>query len=305
MEFDQTDLLVQKKQHQNLSISLVLPTLNEVNTIGTIVGYIFKNLIDANGLIDEIVVIDGGSTDGTADVAKAEGANVYDLSEVVSEVGGNGKGIALWKSQFVTKGDILLFIDSDILDFDKRFVNGLLGPLLNDKSIDFVKAFYKRPLCIGSEKYENYGGRVTEILVRPLLSSLIPDLAQIFQPLAGEYAIRRSIADQLPFWSGYGVEVGLLMDFFSMFGLSSLAQVDMEIRHQRNRSVQELGRMAFSILQVIMINCERMGNMTFNTVPLNTLIGLNENGEEYYTFNDIELPSRCDLRESELTNADA
>lgn len=303
MEFDQTDLLIKKKQDQNLFVSLVLPTLNEANTIGHIVGYILKNLTNKNGLIDEIIVIDGGSTDGTADVAQSEGAKVYDLSEVVSEVDGNGKGIALWKSQFVTKGDILLFIDSDIIDFDKRFVNGLLGPLLNDKSIDFVKAFYKRPLCIGSERYENYGGRVTEILVRPLLSSLVPDLAQVFQPLAGEYAIRRSIADQLPFWSGYGIEVGLLMDFFSMFGLSSLAQVDMENRHHRNRSVHELGRMAFSVLQVVMNRCERMGIMTFDTEPFNTLIGLNGNREECYTFNDIELPPRNDMRERELTNA--
>lgn len=303
LDFKETDVLVRQKLQKNIAVSVVIPALNEAKTIGTIVSYIKEHFTGNTPLIDEIIVIDSNSSDGTAHIAKKAGASVYNINEIVTNVKVKGKGVALWKSQFITNGDILLFIDSDILDFDKRFIRGLLGPLLADENILFTKAFYKRPLYIGPERYENYGGRVTEILVRPFLSALVPLLAQVMQPLAGEYAIRRSVADQLPFWSGYGVEIGLLLDIFTTFGLHSIAQVDMEDRHHRNRSVLELSNMSFEILQVMLKKFEKMGLMTVNTPLGQVLKCMSSNDAAVHTFNDSELPPKCELTERNFADA--
>ncbi len=291
-EFSNIELLIHKKAQKKNSISVVIPALNEADTIGTIVSYISENFVEKTSLIDEIIVMDGNSSDGTSEISLNAGAIVYNIDEVMPKVKSTGKGTALWKSQFVAKGDILLFIDSDILDFDKRFILGLLGPLLIYDSFDFVKAYYKRPLLIGDGKFENYGGRVTEILVKPFLSACMPELTQIIQPLAGEYAIKKEIANKLPFWTGYGVEIGLLIDLFNNFGLSRSAQVDMEDRNHRNRNVLELGKMAFGILQVMLIKFERMGIMTFNKGIGDTLSSLHGQDRELYAFNDEELPPK-------------
>jgi glucosyl-3-phosphoglycerate synthase len=303
LDFKETDVLVRQKLQKGITISVVLPALNEAKTIGSIVSYIREHFTGNTPLVDEIIVIDGNSTDGTVRIANGAGAIVYNINEIVSEVQSKGKGVALWKSQFITKGDILLFIDSDILDFDKRFVSGLLGPLLANEEVLFTKAFYKRPLYIGSERYENYGGRVTEILVKPFLSALAPELAHVLQPLAGEYAIRRSAADQLPFWSGYGVEIGLLLDIFTTFGLQSIAQVDMEDRHHRNKSVLELSKMSFGILQVMLKKFEIMGVLTINTPLGQALQGSSSKDATVHTFDDFELPPKCELTERNFTDA--
>ena len=302
-DFKNTDTLVKHKQQKGIAVSVVLPALNEEKTIGTIVSYIKEHFTGDTPLVDEIIVIDGNSSDGTVQIAKCSGALVYNINEIVSNVQAQGKGVALWKSQFITKGDILLFIDSDILDFDKRFISGLLGPLLIDEEVMFAKAFYKRPFCIGSERYENFGGRVTEILVRPFLSVMSPELAEVIQPLAGEYAIRRAVADQLSFWSGYGVEIGLLLDIFTTYGLQSIAQVDMEDRHHRNRNVMELSKMAFGILHVMLKKFERMGIMTINTPLGQKLQGMSSEDDANHTLVESELPPKCELAEREFADA--
>jgi glucosyl-3-phosphoglycerate synthase len=174
---------------------------------------------------------------------------------------------------------------------------------LADDDVLFTKAFYKRPLYIGSQRYENYGGRVTEILVKPLLSALVPELSQVKQPLAGEYAIRRFVADQLSFWSGYGVEIGLLLDVFTSFGLDSIAQIDMDDRHHRNRSVMELSKMSFEILQVMLKKFERMGIITIDT-PLGQIVqNMRNNDTSVHIFDDFELPPKSDLTERDFSDA--
>ncbi len=293
-EFDSTDALVRLKKEKNIKISVVLPALNEEKTIGGIVAYIRSHFSGDQALVDEIVVIDGNSDDETVSIASREGASVYLISEIVPDVQVRGKGTALWKSQFVTSGDILIFIDTDIFDFDKRFVNGLIGPLLQDDSLMFSKAFYKRPLYLGSGRYENYGGRVTEILVRPFLSAVIPELASIIQPLAGEYAIRRSVLNKLPFWSGYGVEIGILLDVYLLCGIDSIAQVDMVDRYHRNRSVLELSRMAFGILHVMLQKFERMGKMSVHAPLYETLQSMSDTSHSL-AFSDIELQPVCEF----------
>jgi glucosyl-3-phosphoglycerate synthase len=293
-EFDSTDALIRLKREKNVTISVVLPALNEEKTIGAIISYIQSHVTGDHPLVDEIVVMDGNSEDETVAIASREGASVYQISEIVPDVQVKGKGVALWKSQFVTRGDILIFIDTDIFDFDKRFVNGLIGPLLQDDSLVFSKAFYKRPLYLGSGRYENYGGRVTEILVRPFLSAVIPELASIIQPLAGEYAIRRSVLNKLPFWSGYGVEIGILLDVYLLCGIDSIAQVDMEDRYHRNRSVLELSRMSFGILHVMLQKFERMGKMSVHAPLYETLQSMSESSHSQ-VFSDIELQPVCEF----------
>jgi len=227
---------------------------------------IHQKMMEEIAIVDEIVVMDGFSNDSTVKEACKAGASVYTPDSAGPKVNCSGKGVALWKSQFITSGDILIFIDSDIIDFDERFICGLLGPLLMYQEYDFVKAFYKRPLLLGSGVYENHGGRVTEILVRPLLSAFIPELACFNQPLAGEYAIKRSLLETLPVFSGYGVEIGLLMDIYFSQGLSRVAQVDMGQRWHRNRTVAELSKMSFALLKVMISRMQKHGLVSWKNV---------------------------------------
>ncbi len=251
--------LLQAKKQRGISISVVIPALNEAKTIGSIVSGIHQKMVEEVAIVDEIVVMDGFSNDSTVSEACRAGASVHNLDSAGPKVNCAGKGAALWKSQFITTGDILIFIDSDILDFNERFICGLLGPLLLYDEFEFVKSFYKRPLLLGSGVYENQGGRVTEILVRPLLSAFVPQLAFFHQPLSGEYAITRSLMETLPVFSGYGVEIGLLLDIYFSRGLDGVAQVDMGQRWHRNRTVAELSKMSFSLLKVISERLQKYG----------------------------------------------
>jgi glucosyl-3-phosphoglycerate synthase len=207
----------------------------------------------AGQLVDELVVLDGGSTDGTADLAVAEGARVHTDRHILSEHGPpQGKGDALWRSLSVTSGDLVVFVDTDIRNPDPRFVWALLGPLLQEPGIGFVKAFYDRPVTLGGELHPTGGGRVTELMARPLLNLFWPQLAGLVQPLSGEYAGRRELLEQLPFFTGYGVELGLLVDILADRGPDAIAQVDLYERVHRNQDVDALSRMAHGILQVAM-----------------------------------------------------
>jgi glucosyl-3-phosphoglycerate synthase len=270
-EFTSTDALVQAKIQGNVSISLVIPALNEAATIGSIVSTVRAAFMHGRktALIDEIVVIDGCSQDATRVVAEKAGARVVAIDDAGPQLPMSGKGAALWKSQFVTTGDVVVFIDADIANFSPHFITGLVGPLLLHPDLYFVKSFYRRPLVLDERLYDHYGGRITEIMVRPLLNALMPELSFLRQPLSGEYALRRSVMEELPFSSGYGVEIGLLFDFYERYGVEHLAQVDIEMRIHRNRPVTELGAVACGITQVMLRKLGQHNRITFNAPTVN------------------------------------
>ena len=244
-----TSVLRAAKTAGAVRVSVVLPALDEENTVGEIVTEIVA-LRAETGLVDEVVVVDSGSVDATAEVAAKAGARVVHRDEILPAHGTRpGKGDVLWKALAVTGGDIIVYVDADLLDFRPTFVTGLLGPLLTDPGVGLVKAFYDRPLLDSSV---HGGGRVTELAARPLLNAYFPDLAGVIQPLAGEYAARRSVLESLPFAAGYGVETGLLIDAAREFGLDSIAQVDLGQRTHGHQDTAALGRMASTILATVL-----------------------------------------------------
>ena len=252
------DELVRAKR--DTTISVVLPARNEAATVGHIVERLKDELVDQVPLIDELIVMDSGSVDETAAVAAAAGSWVVRQDEVLTPlVDRPGKGEALWKSLYVTHGDVVVFIDADLEQFDPQFAVGLLGPLLADPSVQFVKAFYDRPLQAGQSILPAGGGRVTELMARPLLNLHWPHLAGFVQPLAGEYAGRRTLLERVPFMSGYGVEIAMLVDVFELAGLSAMAQVDLGSRRHRNSSDAALGQMAAQVYLALLSRIERHG----------------------------------------------
>jgi glycosyltransferase involved in cell wall biosynthesis len=257
-EFSDLHQLVALKENQGLKVSLALPSLNEENTVGRVIQTAKKNLMEDIPLLDEIVLIDSNSTDRTREIARAEGIPVYIHQELLPELSSrDGKGEALWKSLFVTKGDILLWIDTDIVNIHPRFIYGILGPLLQNPRIQFVKGFYRRPLKVGNKTQAGGGGRVTELIARPFLNLFYPELSGIIQPLSGEYGARRSFLEQVPFFSSYGVETGLLIDAYEKHGLSAIAQVDLLERIHHNQGLEALGKMSFLILQAFLRKLEK------------------------------------------------
>lgn len=237
--------LVRAKQAAGSTISVCLPARDEEATVGQIVATVRRTLMEAVPLVDEVVVMDDGSIDATAEVAAWEGARVVPVREALPTVGaGRGKGNAMWKSLHSTRGDIVCWVDSDIRNFGHHFVSGLVGPLLTDPDIEFVKGYYRRPL----HGEPTGGGRVTELVARPLLSVLFPDLVGFIQPLGGEYAGRRRLLEQLPFVEGWGVEIALLVDVVRRVGLGATAQIDLGVREHRNRTLDDLGPQATAIL---------------------------------------------------------
>lgn len=237
------------------TVSVVLPALNEEATVGDIVRVIRRELMtEAVPLVDELVVIDSGSTDRTAEVAAAAGARVVARDAILPRIPAvPGKGEVLWRSLMVTEGDIVCFVDADLRDFSADFVTGIVGPLLTDPDVDFVKAMYDRPLG----DTPGQGGRVTELVARPLLNLHWPQLAGFVQPLGGEYAARRSLLERLPFPVGYGVELGLLVDALHTVGLDALAQVDVGVRKHRHQDGRALGRMAAAIYRTAQLRLSR------------------------------------------------
>jgi len=237
-------------------VAVVLPALDEEATVGAIVAAIVPLTRGPAPLVDELVVIDSGSTDRTAVVAAAAGARVVRRTEVLPHLEPvPGKGEVLWRSLAATDSDIVCFLDSDLIDFDPSFVPALLGPLLTAPGVHLVKGLYRRPLRLETARADTGGGRVTELLVRPLLAALRPELAGIVQPLGGEYAGTRELLSALPFAAGYGVEVGLLLDAHATRGLDALAQVNLGVRKHRNRSLLQLGVMARQILGAVLARC--------------------------------------------------
>jgi len=255
-------MLVEAKRARGLTVSVCLPTRNEATTVGTVIGGIRRELVQTFPVVDEIVVMDSLSTDGTVEAARAAGAVVYQDRDVLPEVEPiGGKGDALWKSLFVLSGDLIVFIDADIRNFDPHFVYGLLGPLLVEEGVGYVKALYERPIAERHGIAATGGGRVTELVARPLLNLFFPELVAIIQPLSGEYAGTREVFESVPFFTGYGVEIGLLLDVVDRIGLDGIAQVDMDVRIHRNQEVPELSRMAFSVLQAAFLRLRSLGRM--------------------------------------------
>jgi len=256
-EFDDLRALMALKERQGVTISVALPALNEEATVGLVIDTVKSALMDAVPLIDEIVLIDSMSTDNTVPLAEARGILVYRHPEILPEVGTyRGKGEALWKSLHVTSGDIVAWIDTDISNIHPRFIYGLLGPLLRRPQLQYVKGFYQRPIKVGDTMQAYGGGRVTELVARPLLNLYYPELSGIIQPLSGEYAGRRAALESLPFFSGYGVETGLLIDMHDRFGLDAIAQTDLEQRVHHNQPLVGLSKMSFAILQVFISRLE-------------------------------------------------
>jgi glucosyl-3-phosphoglycerate synthase len=257
-EFRDVGRLVELKRRQGLTISLGLPTLNESATIGRILRTLKSQLMQKVPLLDEIVVIDSASTDNTAEIARSHGVPVVQHADILSELGTfQGKGEALWKSLHVLKGDIVVWCDTDISNIHSQFVYGVVGPLLNDSRISYVKGFYRRPLKFGRALETAGGGRVTELVARPLMNLFYPELSGLLQPLSGEYAGRREVLERLPFFTGYGVETGHLIDLVENFGLNAVAQTDLGVRIHRNQELFDLSKMAFAIMQVAL---KRLGD---------------------------------------------
>lgn len=259
------DLARLKNHHR---ISVCIPTLNEAATIGPIVHSIRKHLMDEIPLVDELLVIDSGSTDPTLENATRAGASAHLSAHIAPHRGTHqGKGENLWKALHLATGDLICYIDGDIRNFHPGFVTGLLAPLLIDDRADFVKAWYERPLAIGNDLFAG-GGRVTEILVRPVLSLFYPELTSILQPLSGEYAARRPLLESLAFPTGYGVEIAHLIDLATSGQLHRVAQTNLEQRIHRNRGDADLGRMAFAILRVVLDRLQRSGRLDLaNPLP--------------------------------------
>ncbi|MEO7665002.1 MAG: glucosyl-3-phosphoglycerate synthase [Candidatus Limnocylindrales bacterium] len=256
-EFADLRRLTQLKEKQGVTISLVLPTLTEEETIGPIVRRAIREMVGRVPLLDEVLVIDSSSTDRTREIAEAEGARVVQHPDVLSRYGSfHGKGEALWKSLFETSGDIVVWADTDVRNWHPRMVYGTLGPLLHEPRLQYVKGYYQRPIVEGGVLREGGGGRVTELVARPLINLFYPELSGFIQPLAGEYAGRRTILEQIPFFTGYAVEIGHLIDIAERTGIEGLGQVDLERRVHRNQELEGLSRMSFVILQAVMKRLE-------------------------------------------------
>jgi len=300
-EFRDIGKLVEAKEKKNLSISLCLPTLNEEATIAKEILIMRSELMSSQPLLDEIVVVDSGSTDNTREIAKTYGAKVYESSDILPEMDSfRGKGENLWKALYVTKGDIIVYIDADIKNIHHRFAYGLIGPLLLYDDIKYSKGFYDRPLAIGKNRSRpTGGGRVTELVIRPLFSLFYPELTQIIQPLSGEYAGYREIFEKTPFPIGYGVETSLIIDICKKWGLDVIAQVDLERRVHRNQDTKALGRMAFSIMKTFLKRIEQLGKIEINEEIFNQMIQYELLGEEYnpkfYTIDGIERPPMIEI----------
>jgi glucosyl-3-phosphoglycerate synthase len=231
--------------------TLVFPARNVAGTIGTILD-IVNDLRARTGLPDQVIVVDADSPDGTADIARGRGAEVYSENELMSGYGpAQGKGDAMWRSLSVARGDIVMFADSDTTDFREHFIYATLGPLLADQHIQFCKAAYRRPFTQGEKSLADGGGRVTELMAKPLLNLFYPELAGFVQPLAGEFAARRELFKRVPFFTGYGVEIGMMIDIFTEVGLEGMAQVDLGTRQNRHQPLASLTRMSSVVLRTL------------------------------------------------------
>jgi len=262
-------------------VSVVIPARNEEATIGAIVSTIRTQLVERVRLVDELIVVDSRSTDRTAAVASEAGAHVVSQDQMTRGLPRlDGKGDALWAGLAAAGGDVVAFVDGDLEDFRAHFVTGLVGPLLTDPGVAYVKGFYHRALHSALGVEPDGGGRVTELTARPLLNLFWPELAGFVQPLAGEYAGRRTVLERLPFVSGYGVETAMLIDLLDLVGLDALAQVDLGERRHRHQSTEALGRMSAQIIHTVWSRLRRQGWVTGDSAPSHLLTQFRRGGGE-------------------------
>jgi glucosyl-3-phosphoglycerate synthase len=300
--FQDIPRLVELKEKKGLKISLAFPTLNEERTIGKEILVIRTELMDRYRLVDELAVIDSSSSDKTRQVAGRFGARVIASKTILPKYGSfRGKGENLWKSLYALEGDIIVWVDADISNIAPKFVYGLVGPLLEDDGISYVKAFYERPLRTAAPARTagtpakggialSGGGRVTEILVRPVFSFFYPELAALIQPLSGEYAGRRTLLERLPFSVGYGVELGHLIDILNLEGGGAIAQVDLDVRIHRNQTTSSLGKMSFGILNTLFSRLEKSGSVNVFREPGKKYISV-EREDAFRRVRETEIPA--------------
>ena len=242
-------------------ISVCLPARECAATVGTIVAALVP--LREVGAIDEIVVVDAASADGTAERARCAGATVYQEAELLARFGPVlGKGDAMWRALSVLQGELVCFLDADSEDFTADFCTGLLGPLVCEPGVQFVKGFYRRPFAQGGVSLPEGGGRVNHLTARPALALFYPELAAVRQPLAGEVAARRELLEELPFTTGYGVEIAMLIDVWRRVGLAGIAQVDLEVHHNSHQPLSALTPMAYTVLATIARGLEREGRLS-------------------------------------------
>jgi len=282
-EFSDLNRLVEEKRKKNLKISLCLPTLNEEKTIAKEIIIMKSELMTRYPLLDEIVIVDSGSTDKTEEIARSYGADVYQAADILPNLKKfKGKGENLWKALYITTGDIIVYLDADIKNIHHRFVYALVGPLLLFDNIKYAKAFYDRPIATGKSKIRpTGGGRVTELVIRPLFSLFFPELTQILQPLSGEYAGFREVFEEIPFPIGYGVETSMILDIYDKWGLDVFAQVDLDRRIHRNQDTRALGKMAFVILMTFINRKRKLGMVDYKDDIFREMIQFNLVKDEY------------------------
>ena len=302
-DFSDIGQLVEQKNRKKLTISLCLPTLNEEKTIAKEIVIMRSELMYRYPLLDEIVVMDSGSTDRTLEIAEAFGADVFEADRVLPHLERfRGKGENLWKALYVTKGDIIVYLDADIKNIHHRFAYALVGPLLMKNDLKFTKAFYDRPIAIGKNKIRpTGGGRVTELVIRPLFSLFFPQLTQILQPLSGEYAGFREIFENIPFPIGYGVETSMILDICENWGLDVIAQVDLEKRVHRNQDTKALGKMSFVILDTFFRRVHKQGIIDLKAALYKEMIQYNlvkdDIQPDIFEIAGIERPPMVDIPE--------
>lgn len=300
-DFEDLEALAAEKEEQDLTVSVCLPTLNEETTIGKEVVVLYSGLMEEYGLVDELAVIDSGSTDNTRQVAESFGADVYLAPDILPEYGERmGKGENLWKAIYQLNGDIIIYLDADIKNIHAKFAYGLLGPLIYRPTIKYVKAFYERPLVSSGGYRSAGGGRVTEVLVRPVMSLFFPELTAFLQPLSGEYAVRREVLEKIPFPIGFGVETAHLIDVYQRWGMEAFAQTDLDERVHQNRPLNELGQMAFGIMQTFLTRMESHGLLQ-NLPEMKTFLRqFKTQGEDFeQTIHEMEIEERPPMCEVE------
>jgi glucosyl-3-phosphoglycerate synthase len=269
-DFSDISKLVDIKSRKRLKISLGIPTLNEEKTITKIIRIIKKDLIVKYPLIDELAVFDCGSNDKTVKFALAENAKVYNVKDAPPQKGGyyQGKGEALWKSLFCLNGDIIAWIDADIENFNSSFVSGLIGPLIYYDRFGYVKGFFKRIDRISGKRMVSEGGRISELVAKPLIKLLFPRLRRIVEPLSGEHAGRRKVLERLRFHRGYGVEASLLFDIEKIFGAGCIAQTDLYYKMHRHRKLSELSDVSYKLMQIFLARSGFLKKVPFERAPI-------------------------------------